>query len=103
MVLFSAFSDMVVCLVKVISYPDAQAFFTAYRKAEVIVKKYKRDLAEWEQKVKEMENPSQKKPSDKPNNEQHDPPERESVRNQLHRLQNESSKSSRNKRRDYER
>jgi hypothetical protein len=41
------------------------------------------DLAEWGQKDKEMENPGHKKKSDKPNNEQHDPPERESVRNRL--------------------
>ena len=81
--------DSISANVKAEGCPDAQAFFTAYRKAEVIVKKYKRDLTEWEQKLKEMENPGQKKQSDKPNNEQHDPPERESVRDRLRHLQEE--------------
>ena len=69
---------------------NAQAFFTAYRKAEIIVKKYKRDLVEWEQKVKDIEDPDHKRQSDKSNNEQHDPPERESVRDCLRHLQRES-------------
>ena len=72
--------DSISANVKAEGYPDAQAFFTAYRKAEVIVKKYKRDLAEWEQKVNKLENPEQKKKPDKSNNEQHEPPKRESVR-----------------------
>ena len=81
--------DSISANVKAEGYPDAQAFFTAYRKAEDVVKKYKKDLADWEQKVKEMENPSQKKKSDKPCNEQHDPPERESVRDRIRQLQKE--------------
>ena len=82
--------DSISAYVKAEGYPDAQAFFTAYRKAEVVVKKYKRDLAEWEQKVKEMENPDHERRSDKPNNEQCDPPERESIRDRLRQLQRES-------------
>ncbi len=82
--------DSISANVKAEGYPDAQAFFTAYRKAEVIVKKYKRDLAEWVQKVKEMDNPDQNMQSDNPRNKQHDPPERESVRDRLRQLQKES-------------
>ena len=69
---------------------NAQAFFTAYRKAEIIVKKYKRDLAEWEQKVKEIKNPTQQQQSNKLDNERYKPPERESVRDQLRQLREES-------------
>ena len=82
--------DSISANVKAEGYPDAQAFFTAYRKAEVVVKKYKKDLAEWEQKVSEMENPDQEKQSDNVNNEQHEPRERESVRDRLRQLQRES-------------
>ena len=81
--------DSISANVKAEGYPNAQAFFTAFRKAEAIVKKYKRDLAEWEQKVKEMENPDHKSQSDKPYDEHHAPPERESVRDRLRQLQRE--------------
>ncbi len=82
--------DSISANVKAEGYPNVQAFFTAYRKAEVIVKKYKKDLAEWEQKVNEIENPDQKQQSDKPYDEQHVPPERESVRDRLRQLQKKS-------------
>ncbi len=39
-------------------YPDVQAFMATYRKAEAVVDKYNRDLAEWERQVKEMSGPS---------------------------------------------
>ena len=36
-------------------YPDVQAFVQAYRKAELVVEQYNRELVEWERKVKEAE------------------------------------------------
>lgn len=45
-----------------------------YRKAETVVDKYNRDLAEWESQFKEKSRPPK-------------PPERESVRNRLRQLQ----------------
>lgn len=38
-------------------YPDVQAFMATYRKAEAVVEKYNRDLAEWERKAKETQAP----------------------------------------------
>ena len=72
-------------------YPDVQAFTATYRKAEKIVSQYNRDLAQWERTVQEK-----KRPADKP-------PEKQSVRDQLRRLQEEGRKNPRNRNRDYER
>lgn len=63
------------------SYPDVQAFMAIYRKAEAVVDNYSRELAEWERKVKESRNPAEK--------ERYAPPEKQSVRDQLRRLQAE--------------
>ena len=52
-----------------------------YRKAEAVVENYNRELAEREHKVKESRRPAEK--------ERYVPPERESVRDQLRRLQAE--------------
>ena len=54
-----------------------------YRKAEAIVTQYNQDLAEWEQAVKNGQKPAEK---------QHRPPERQSVRNRLRQLQEESKR-----------
>ena len=62
-------------------YPDVQAFMATYRKAEAVVENYNRELAEWERKIKESRRPAEK--------ERYAPPERESVRDQLRRLQAE--------------
>ena len=62
-------------------YPDVQAFMATYRKAEAVVDNYNRDLAEWERKVKESRKPAEK--------ERCVPPEKQSVRDQLRRLQAE--------------
>lgn len=51
-----------------------QAFMATYRKAEAVVDKCNRDLAEWERQVKEKSGPSA-------------PPPKESVRNRLRQLQ----------------
>lgn len=45
-----------------------------FRKMEAVVEQYNRDLAKWEQQVKEKENPTR-------------PPEKESVRDKLRQLQ----------------
>lgn len=72
-------------------YPDVQAFTATYRKAEKIVSQYNRDLAQWEQTVQEKKRSAEK------------PPEKQSVREQLRRLQEEGRKTPRNRNRDYER
>ena len=41
-------------------YPDVQAFMATYRKAETVVENYKRELAEWERKIKESRRPAEK-------------------------------------------
>ena len=61
-----------------------------YRKAEAIITQYNQDLAEWEQTVKNGQKPAEK---------QHRPPERQSVRNRLRQLQEESKQSSQSKQR----
>ena len=72
-------------------YPDVQAFTATYRKAEKIVSQYNRDLAEWERTVQEKKRPAEK------------PPEKQSVRDQLRRLQEEGRKKPRSRNQDYER
>ncbi|MBQ7001818.1 MAG: hypothetical protein IJN67_12415 [Oscillospiraceae bacterium] len=72
-------------------YPDVQAFTATYRKAEKVVSQYNRDLAEWERTVQEKQRPTEK------------PPEKQSVRDQLRRLQEEGRKKPRNRSWDYER
>ena len=72
-------------------YPDVQAFTATYRKAEKIVSQYNRDLAQWERTVQEKKHPVEK------------PPEKQSVRDQLRRLQEEGRKKTRNRNRDYKR
>ena len=57
-------------------YPDAQAFMDTFRKMEGVVEQYNRDLAKWEQQVKEKEKPNR-------------PPEKESIRDRLRQLQAE--------------
>lgn len=54
-------------------YPDVQVFMATYRKAEAVVDQYNRDLAEWEQQIKEKEKPNR-------------PLEKESVRDRLRHL-----------------
>lgn len=72
-------------------YPDVQAFTATYRKAEKIVSQYNRELAQWEQTVQKKKQPAEK------------PPEKQSVREQLRKLQEEGRKKPRNRSRDYER
>ena len=72
-------------------YPDVQAFTATYRKAEKIVSQYNRDLAQWEQTVQKKKQSAEK------------PPEKQSVREQLRKLQEEGRKKPRNRSRDYER
>jgi len=66
-------------------YPDVQAFMATYRKAEAVVENYNRELAEWERKAKESRRPAEK--------ERYVPPEKQSVRDQLRRLQTEGRQS----------
>ena len=76
-------------------YPDMQAFMATYRKAEAVVDKYNCELAEWERKVKESRRPAEK--------ERYVPPERESVRDQLRRLQAEGKQKPKHRSHDRER
>ena len=72
-------------------YPDVQAFTATYRKAEKIVSQYNRELTEWERTVQEKKRPIEK------------PPEKQSVREQLRRLQEEGRKKPRRRTYDHER
>ncbi len=65
-------------------YPDVQVFMATYREAEAVVEQYNRDLAEWERKAKESRRPAEKG--------RYAPPERESVRDTLRRLQAEGKR-----------
>ena len=61
-------------------YPDAEVFIAAFKKATEIVEQYRRDLSDWERKVKSNKAPDRQSP----------PPEKQSVRNRLRQLQAES-------------
>ena len=61
-------------------YPDAEVFIVAFKKATEIVEQYRRDLSDWERKVKSNQAPDRQSP----------PPEKQSVRNMLRQLQAES-------------
>ena len=61
-------------------YPDAEVFIAAFKKATEIVEQYRRDLSDWERKVKSNQAPGRHSP----------PPEKQSVRNRLRQLQAES-------------
>ena len=82
--------DKITDILKDDGYPDVQSFMKTYRKAEAIITQYNQDLAEWEQTVKNGQKPAEK---------QHRPPERQSVRNRLRQLQEESKQSSQSKQR----
>lgn len=62
-----------------------------YRKAEVIVEQYNRDLAAWERQVREKRIPAKK--------EQAKPPEQESVLKRLHQLQAEGKQRNQSRQR----
>ena len=61
-------------ILKADGYPDVQAFMATFRKMEGVVEQYNRDLAKWEQQVKDKEKTAR-------------PPEKESVRDRLRQLQ----------------
>ena len=83
--------DKIPDTLKADGYPDVQVFMATYRKAEAIVEQYNRELAEWEQQVKEKEKPKR-------------PPEKESVRDRLRQLQAEGKQQrTRKKSQDRER
>ncbi len=91
----SAMLEAIPDILKSDGYPDVQAFMATYRKAEAVVDHYNRELAEWERKVKESRRPAEK--------ERYAPPERESVRDQLRRLQAEGKQKTKHRSRDRER
>ncbi|MGM9575567.1 MAG: hypothetical protein ACI3VE_06660 [Oscillospiraceae bacterium] len=66
-------------ILKADGYPDVQAFMATYRKAEAVVEQYNCELAELERKAKKSRRHAEK--------ERYAPPERESVRDKLRRLQ----------------
>lgn len=83
--------DKIPDTLKADGYPDVQVFMATYRKAETVVDQYNRDLAKWEQQVKEKEKPQR-------------PPEKESVRDRLRQLQSEGKRQrTRKKSQDRER
>ena len=61
-------------------YPDAEVFIAAFKKATEIVEQYRRDLSDWERKVKSNQASDRQSPV----------PEKQSVRNRLKQLQAES-------------
>ena len=77
----SAMLEVLPEILKDDGYPDVQAFMATYRKAEAVVDNYNRELAEWERNVKESRRPTEK--------ERYVPPKKQSVRDQLKRLQTE--------------
>lgn len=83
--------DKIPDTLKADGYHDAQAFMDTFRKMEGVVEQYNRDLAKWEQQVKEKEKPNR-------------PPEKESVRDRLRQLQAEGKQQrTRKKSQDRER
>lgn len=83
--------DKISDTLKADGYPDVQAFMDTFRKMEGVVEQYNRDLARWEQQVKEKEKPQR-------------PPEKDSVRDRLRQLQAESKQQrTRKKSQDKER
>lgn len=74
--------DVLPTIVQAEGYPDVQAFTATYRKAEAVVSRYNRELAEWERKVQECQQPVKMEP----------PPETRSVRERLRRLQDEGKR-----------
>lgn len=72
-------------------YPDVQTFMATCRKAEKVVSQYNHDFVQWERTVQEKKRSTEK------------PPEMQSVRDQLCRLQEEGRKKPMNRNRDYER
>ncbi len=65
---------MLPSIVQAEGYPDVQTFTATYRKAEAVVSRYNREMAEWER-----QRPALKER----------PPEPKSVRERLRRLQDE--------------
>ena len=83
--------DKIPDTLKADGYPDVQVFMATYRKMEAVVEQYNRDLAEWEQQIKEKEKPNR-------------PLEKESVRDRLRHLQSEGKQQrTRKKSQDRER
>ena len=74
--------DALPTIVQAEGYPDVQTFTATYRKAEAVVSRYNRELAEWERKVQERRQPVKMEP----------PPEPRSVRERLRRLQDEGKR-----------
>lgn len=84
----SDLKDRISRMVQEHGYPDGQTFMAAYNKAESIVTRYEWELAEWKQQV-------EGKPA-----EEKKPPERKSVLEKLHRIQNEAQKPQKRSYRD---
>ena len=83
--------DKIPDTLKADGYPDVQAFMDTFRKMEAVVEQYNRDLAKWEQQVKEKGKPQR-------------PPEKDSVRDRLRQLQAEGKQQrTRKKSQDRER
>ena len=74
--------DALPSIVQAEGYPDVQAFTATYRKAEAVVSRYNREMAEWERKRQERQRPTVKER----------PPEPKSVRERLRRLQDEGKR-----------
>ena len=70
--------DALPSIVQAEGYPDVQAFTATYRRAEAVVSQYNREMAEWERKMQERQQPVKMEPP---------PPETRSVRELLRRLQ----------------
>lgn len=62
-------------------YPDVQVFMATFRETEAVAEQYNRDLAKWEQQVKDKSRPPK-------------PPEKESIRSRLRQLQEQGRQRS---------
>lgn len=66
-------------------YPNVMAFMLTYREMETVVEKHEREVWEYEQKLKQKQQPAER------------PPEKRSIREQLRQLQAEGKQQTRNR------
>ena len=67
------------------AYPDVMAFMKTYREMESVVARYEREVWEYEQKLKQKEQPAER------------PTEKKSIKAQLRMLQAEGKQQARNR------
>ncbi len=78
--------DKIPDTLKADGYPDVQAFMATFREMKAVVEQYNRDLAKWEQQVKEKDKPAR-------------PPEKESIRARLKKIQEQGKQQNQTRQR----